>query len=764
VRRRKPSSGWQAPSGFGASAGVEPAERQTARPSAARKNRTASRRLAVSLFALCVATFHFRPAAATDSPLDLIADEVGYDQELGVYVARGHVEMQQDDRILMADTVTYNERSKTMSASGNVALLMPSGDTVFGSYVDVSDDFKDGVIKGFRALLKDKSRIAAYSAQRVGGTKMVLTKAVYTPCLPCRTDPKRQPVWQIKADDVVRDETAQTITYHNAVMEMWGIPMFYTPYFEHPDAGVKRQSGLLSPGFSYSSGRSGFQVRQPYFWTLGDDKDMTLTPIARVAGSPDPAGGVLLGQYRQRVPGGAFMLETSGTYEATPSNDDESDRQYRGHVAGNGLFDINRDWRWGFTFKNTFDRDYLRQYHLGSRRWLEDQVWTEGFFGRSYFETRGYGWQTTDNDYSDRKAPIIAPLINYDFTGQPGAGGGYWGVQSGFMNLIRRDGRDSFRVSLVPSWTLPYTSSWGDIWELKLSVAANMYVTDRTDPDSDAVDPSSSADTFSGVTGRIFPQGSLKWRYPFVRPSANFTQVLQPIVQLVMSPDCCNTGKIPNEDSRTFEWDDSKVFAADRFSGYDRVDAGSRVNYGFEWSAYNDKGGKADIFLGQSYQFIRSHDAPDNSGINSDFTDIVGRVSLQPSPLFDATYRFRFDVDEAQMQRQEVTLTAGPQVLRGSLSYVRLAGDQQYRAREQVAAGLSTRFADFWSTNVGASYNIERTKLIGVRAGFGYNDECFGMNLSAQYSPGGDTDLSDGKFAAFITFSFKNLGDFGGSL
>ena len=711
---------------------------------------------------LCLGRAGLHGAEASDSPVELIADEAGYDQDLGVYVARGHVELAQDDRVVMADVITYNERAKTLTASGNVALLMPSGDTIFGNYVDVTDDFKDGVIKSFRALLSDKSRLAAYSAHRVGGTKMILNKAVYTPCLPCKTDPSRQPVWQIKADQVVRDETAQTITYHDATMEMWGIPMFYTPYFRHPDAGVKRQSGLLNPLFSVASGRSGVQIRQPYFWVLGDDKDITLSPIARVTGEPDPAGGVMLGEYRQRVTNGAYVLEASGTYEARP-DDNDSDRQFRGHVAGDGLFDINRDWRWGFNFKNTTDKDYLRQYHLGSRRWLEDTLWSEGFFGRSYFEARGYGWQTTDEDFRNDTAPIITPIINYDFTGEPGAGGGYWGLNAGLMNLIRRQGRDSFRVSMHPSWTLPYTGSWGDIYELRLSVDADMYLTNNTDPSSDGVDPASSTNTFDGVTGRIFPQGSLKWRYPFVKPGRTFTQVLQPIVQLVMSPDCCNTGKIPNEDSRAFEWDDTKVFSADRFAGLDRVDAGSRVNYGFEWSGYNNKGARADVFLGQSYQFIRSHDEPVESGIDSDLTDIVGRVLLRPIPEFDATYRFRFDVNDAEMKRQEVGLRAGPPEFNASINYIHLAGNEDFSSREQVYGGINAKFFDYWSASAGANYDLDQERVNSLRAGFGYNDECFGMNLTGQYSPDGDTDLSSGKFVAMITFSFKNLGDIGTS-
>ena len=712
---------------------------------------------------LCLSRLELAPALASDSPVDLIADQAGYDEDLGVYVARGHVEMAQDDRVVMADTITYNERSKTISASGNVTLLMPSGDTVFGNYVDLTDDFKDGVIKGFRALLKDKSRLAAYSAHRVGGTKEILNKAVYTPCLPCKTDPTRQPVWQIKADQVVRDETAQTITYHDAWMEMWGVPVFYTPYFRHADIGVKRQTGLLNPSFSVSSGQSGVQVRQPYFITLGDDKDVTLTPIARVIGEPDPAGGVLAAEYRQRVPNGVFVVDASGTYEAEPDDDDESDREFRGHIAGEGLFALNRDWRWGFNVKNATDKDYLRQYHFGSRRWLEDTLWSEGFFGRSYFEARGYGWQTTDDGLRNDTAPIITPLLNYDFVSEPSFAGSTWGLNLGMANLVRREGRDSFRVSMHPSWTLPYTSSWGDIYELKLSVAADMYATNRTDPSSDNFDPSADTDTFDGVTGRVFPQGSFTWRYPFVKPGETFTQVLQPIAQLVMAPDCCNTGKIPNEDSRTFEWDDTKVFSPNRFTGFDRVDAGSRVNYGLEWSAYTNGGSRAEVFLGQSYQFIRSHDEPLDSGINDDLTDVVGRLGLQPSPLFGATYRFRFDTDEAKMKRQEVTVTVGPPEFNGTINYAHLAGNDDFASREQAYASVSTKFLDYWSASAGAGYDLVGDEVNSLSAGIGYNDECFGLNLSAYYNPDADTDLSSGKFAAFVTFTFKNLGDIGTS-
>jgi LPS-assembly protein len=290
-----------------------------------------------------------------------------------------------------------------------------------------------------------------------------------------------------------------------------------------------------------------------------------------------------------------------------------------------------------------------------------------------------------------------------------------------------------------------------------------MYLIHDTDPDSDSITPSSDSNTFSGVTGRIFPQGSFTWRYPFVRPGETFSQVLQPIVQLVMSPDCCNTGKIPNEDSRAFEWDDTKVFSADRFTGLDRVDSGSRVNYGFEWSAYDDKGRRAEVFLGQSYQFIRSHDEPQDSGIDSDLTDIVGRLTLQPSALLDASYRFRFDPTDARMKRQEVGVRAGPQEFNGTLNYLHIDGNDDFGSREQIYGTLNTQILDYWSASAGANYDLVKERVNSLSAGFGYNDECFGFNVHAQYSPDGNTDLSAGKFAAFVTFTFKNLGDIGTS-
>lgn len=122
------------------------------------------------------------PVEPADTPdtIRLIADEVGHDENLGIFVARGNVEILREDKIVKADVVTYNERTKRITASGNVQLLEPDGDTQFASYADVTDDVKEGILYDFRMLMKDNARLAANRAYRVDqDTKEILRKGVY---------------------------------------------------------------------------------------------------------------------------------------------------------------------------------------------------------------------------------------------------------------------------------------------------------------------------------------------------------------------------------------------------------------------------------------------------------------------------------------------------------------------------------------------------------------------------------------------------------
>ena len=708
------------------------------------------------------------PEQLQDTTIHMIADEVGHDQDLGIFVARGHVEILREGKIVKADVVTYNERTKRITAAGNVVLLEPDGDTQFATYADVTDDVKEGILYDFRELLKDNSRLAANRAYRVEqNTKEILRKGVYTPCAPCAEDPSRAPLWQVKAYSAIRDKVNRTITYHDAWLEMFGIPILYTPWFRHPDFGVDRQSGLLSPSFHYSS-NSGLQIGTPYYATLGPDKDITFTPIFRFGGElEEHPGGVVDLEFRQRVLNGRYRFEVSGTVEDRITDDlveskrHEISNDFRGHAEGDGLFDLNENWRAGFDFKATLDKKYLKRWHLGSRDILTDTGYVEGFFGRSYADARAYAFQTTELNISDEQLPIIAPMLDYRFMGEPGVAGAYWGVDANFMNLRRLDGREVVRIAANPYWTLPYTSSFGDVYRLTLEMPMTIHTVHDVDPNSDARDP--NGDNFDGTEVRVLPKLSFDWRYPFVKPSPTFTQVFEPLFQLVAAPDHGNIGNIPNEDSRAFELDDTNLFLSDRFPGLDRLDTGSRVTYGAQWSAFMPAGGYINAFLGQSFQL--DHDDNDefriNTGIDEDLTDVVGRLQFRPISAIDLSYRFRFDVEDAAFQRHEARASYSNEYFSFAAAYAFINSDGiEFGDREQASVYLGANLSDYWSLSAHSAYDLTSKDLLSIGGGLHYLDECFDMAFDATYTPNGDTEETEGNFNFLFTITFRNLGGF----
>ncbi len=248
---------------------------------------------------------HGRRSARPSAPILFSADEVETDEVLGLIVAKGHVQISEGMRTLLADTVTYNRNTDTLTASGHVSLLEPTGEILFADFVELENHFEDGFIKDIRILLSDRSRLAGNTGRRIAGERIEIRRGVYSPCDLCRSDPTRPPLWQIRAEEIVHDKETQTIEYRDAVLELGGFPVLYTPYLAHPDPSVKRRSGLLPPSIGFG-GNLGVHVATPFYWAIAPDRDATFTPIFTT-----DAGQVVAGDYRQRFSDGTLHLAGS---------------------------------------------------------------------------------------------------------------------------------------------------------------------------------------------------------------------------------------------------------------------------------------------------------------------------------------------------------------------------------------------------------------------------------------------------------------------
>jgi LPS-assembly protein len=691
-------------------------------------------------------------------PVLMLADELTYDEELGIVTARGHVEISQGDNVVHADTVSYNQRADKVTATGNVSLTGPEGDTIFADYVELTSDLKAATVETIKMLLSDRSRLAAASGTRSeDGNKTEMNHAVYSPCELCKEDPMRAPLWQIKAIRVTHDKEKKRIEYRDAWLEMFGVPVLYTPYFSHPDPSVKRASGLLAPQFQYSN-KLGVAMRLPYFWVLSDDKDATITPIFSTGEYP-----VLLTEYRQRVRDGSFRIKASGT--ASDEDDNEanlSEGEFRGHIDATGRFDIDKQWRWGFDIERATDKTYERLYDFSHARTLTSHAFGEMFHARNYASLQGFAFQgTRDIDQND-EAPIVIPLMDYNYVSNPIAFGSYFTMDADALVLSRIEGRESRRLSVKGGWVLPYTSPWGDIYRLSAMVQGDVYSFNGLNPASD--DPNPSGPTENGVEGRLFPQISLEWRYPFIRQHEGWHEVVEPIAQIVAGPNGSNPGTIPNEDSLDIEFDENNLFDLNRFAGLDRVDSGQRVNYGLRWSIYGDEGGFASVFLGQSYSFNDNSNFDAGSGLDTRRSDIVGAVYITPADYLDVVYRFRLDGDSLQAQRDELLLKAGPDWLNVDVSYAFLSDeadpDTTFGDRQEIAARLNTKVDDYWSLFIAGRRDLEEGRMLSYGGGVAYEDECFDIRTSIFRNNYEDGETDPG-IKVLFSIAFKNLGSFG---
>jgi LPS-assembly protein len=707
----------------------------------------------------------------TDKPVLMTADEMQYDQDLGLIVAKGHVELSQQDQVLLADTVTYNQRTDTVTASGNVSMMQPTGDVAFANYMELRDNFRDGFIKDARLLLSDRSRMAGNTARRVGGTRTEVRRAVYSPCELCAADPTHAPTWQIKAEQAVNDKELQIVEYRDAIMEIDGFPVLYLPYFSHPDPSVKRASGFLPPIIG-SDSSNGFRVGIPYYLVLGPDKDAIFRPIFTTEG-----GTVLDGQYRQRFGNGILRTDTSVTIGSQAANTTlpnvrASNGDFRGHVFADGVWDLTPSWRAGLNATATTDQTYLQRYHFPySTNFLTDHAYIENFGRASYGTIGAYAFQNLNPNFGIADEPIVLPTATYTLTTPPDVLGGRWQVNGNVLNLTSRTGIDERRLSLGTSWRLPFAGPIGDRYQLSASLRGDGYhsrfgpnfgsFTDNTTtPPTIITGPYSQTST--QIEGRAFPQLALNWRYPWIRPGDSITTVIEPIAAVFAAPTGGNPLGIPNEDSQSFEFDETDLFEANRFAGYDRVDGGQRVDYGLHAGIYNPIAGSTQILVGESYRLQRNTQFPVGTGLDHRRSDVVGRVMVSPGRYFDVFYRARLDSQDLAMRRQEVGMSAGPSNFTTGISYIstsRIPGLPSVLPAKQISGVISMGLTDNWSAQISHTQNLNNGST-SLHSGLQitYRDDCLAVVGALQRSGIAFGDLHSGT-SFVLTFVFRNLGD-----
>jgi len=740
------------------------------------------------------------------------ADEIRYDTNNEVVSAVGNVQIYYNGATIEADRVIYDQRTKRLRAEGNARLTEADGKVSYGETMDLSDDYRDGFIDSLRLETANETRMAATRADRTGANYTVFQSGVYTACEPCRDDPRKPPLWQVKAVRIIHNEQEKMVYFENAAVEFFGVPLMWFPYLAEPDPSVKQKTGVLVPNYS-SSTAYGFGIDIPYYFALAPNYDLTLTPRVTTT-----QGLLMQSEFRMRFDEGRLTVRAAGI--------DQLDKglfgvgapdylNFRGAFEASGHFNLSPQWNWGFDAVAATDPLFFYDYRirplqagLGDSLLAQvtegvSQLFLSGRGDTSYFDIRAihyYGYSPSD---VQQQLPNVLPLIDYQYTFEQPVVGGELSTKFNFTGINRQQADfqpitlnaqntnacaansadpyartaancmlsgvagDYARLSAQADWRSQYIDPLGQVWipfaSLRADGAAMQIPNDPGT--SNFISPGDSE------VVRAMPAVGLEYHYPFIGVTSWGTQTIEPIAQLIVRPNETNIGKLPNEDSQSLIFDDTNLFKVDKFAGWDRIEGGTRANAGIQYTAQFNQGGFVNMLFGQSYQLFGLNsfavETPTNTGLGTGLdkpiSDYVARVAYQPNQYYSFIARFRFDEETFATERMEFEARATFDRWNASVLYGDYAAQPELgflARREGILTQAAYKLTENWVVNGAVRYDLVADKISEARVGFGYVDDCF--ILSFNYI----TDfLYTGVVAAnqtyMLSFSLRTLGGSG---
>lgn len=689
-------------------------------------------------------------------PVTFKSDRIDYNQKSNIVTLSGHVEAWQAGHVLFADRVLYDRNTNIADAVGHVVLISPDGQIVYADYAELSKDMTNGIISQVNVTLPQNAKLAANGVRRTEGKVNELSRAVYTACAVCAKHPDSYPFWQITAQTATQDLQHHLIEYQDATMEFFGVPVLWLPYFSHPDPSAKRMSGLLIPNAGVNSHIGAFSSI-PYYWVIDPSTDAIITPT--LSSKEGIQADVKL---RHSFNFGQLNVDASSGFDKG---------QLEGALFANGQFDLTPSWRAGFNIQRASSVAYLNDYSiLPNANELQSNIYLEGFGAGSYARVESSFYQGLVGSVTNSQLPLVLPYATYSFTSLPDGLGGTTAVNLSAFNIERTDGTNTQRAAISGGYSLPFQDSLGEQWSTVFHFdAAGYNATSLNEfPNYDTAHDSASE-------VRALPQVALNYSWPIINDSGRLgSQLIKPIVQLIAAPiinNNINTTNIPNEDSYDFQFTDANLFGFNKYPGIDRLENGMRANVGLQGTWFFNNGATLDGLIGQSYRAHTDDTFAPDSGLNDNVSDIVTRLTYTPTSWLDFTYRSRFDHKSLQDKYTDTFVSAGVPALRVTAGYLYSATDpyyyydgnpppaEYYTPRSEVTFGLNTHYKS-WSFNGGIQQNIETGKLDNTNVGLGWQNDCFGINLSYAHS-NTTIDGENGSTTVLLTITLKTIGAIG---
>jgi LPS-assembly protein len=616
------------------------------------------------------------PATRATEPTDIAGDLLSGTDVQPQF--SGNVALRRGDQFLGADKLTYDSTEQKYVAEGNIryqdSALRLTAERAEGN--QAADQHK---IEDLKYQLVSRRGNGESDQIDLHGPQAVLRNSTYSTC-----DPENRH-WELRARRIDVDSAEGFATAHSAILRVGKVPVLYVPWLMFP-IDDRRRTGLLFPSLS-NSDRNGVDYKQPIYFNLAPNYDMTLYPRVMT-----DRGEMLGAEFRYLHRKGRATV--SGAYMPNDKlRDQDPGYGSRGYFAFNGFRNLSRQWqtraniihisdpRYFEDFNNSIQGIAVYSAHSDLGIYGRGRDWTAALMADRYqladytlsesslpfdrmprafysYETRLGRWFSAGIDAEGVRFQKDAAFLEPPVPGQPrtfGSGGGS-------------------RLDVKPFISMPLE---GASWFVRPTLAWR-YTTYQNDRDF------AISRRVSRSPSRSVPIGSLDAGLFFDRAATvdgqPYLQTIEPRIFYLNTP-YRNQDDLPVFDtgSLTFSW--GQMFRDNRYSGADRQADANQLSLAVTSRLLRESDGKErfSVSFGQIRYFEDSRvvlpgELPIEKGRSAwvadvgwapsdrwslgaayqwnpklrekDLLSIRGRYLLPDDGIVNLSYRFRRDVSE----------------------------------------------------------------------------------------------------------------------
>jgi len=468
----------------------------------------------------------------------------------------------------------------------------------------------------------------------------------------------------------------------------------------------------------------------------------------------------LLGQleFRHRVASGAYRVELAGIYDVDSAASGVLRDEFRGSVKTEGRFAINNWWNWGWDATFETDDTFRRFYKLDSTAVTErtSRLYLEGINNRNYFSANLYRFEDLQTGNNADAESDVHPVIDYNYIFGSPVIGGELSFDANIVSLSRNDnGGDQNKAVIEAQWRRQLVDGLGQVFTPFVRARGDVY---------------SISDDVSGAGGtptntdereaRGLLTAGLQYSYPFVAHTAWASHVVEPVGQIIVRGGSIERNAVPDEDAQSLVFDNTLLFEADKFSGYDRVETGTRANVGLRYTLQAYNGGYIRAVFGQSIHLADSNPFDAGSGLETDQSDFVAGLNVAPNANLTLVAQARFDNETFDIRRQDIgaNVNYGPVNIAANYAFEQaVAGNLLSRSEEEIVLDASVQVAEFWSVFGGVRYDLQNDIDLRSTLGVQYADDCLVLAVSYSESNIADRDVDPDR-TLMVRFELKQLG------